>query len=281
VRCRARSPAKEDKTSMNHHAHLALGLCLAAFACGPTQGPGTTTPADATGSSTTGGAAAETGAEGTTAATAEGTGSGQAAPTATPSAPITEGSPTPADGATTFFVYDAFLSPLQEGGEESERPKALRGLASTEPSVERAKRGSRGYGQVRFARDLSKAIVELQIEGVRSEDIVMFHIHCGPPGVLGPIIVDFGEVADLAEAFADGQHVLEIRNENVKVAESPKTLKPHLPEGCPIDKGLPTQAKTIGGLEHLARKGVLYFNLHTKAHTYYGEMRGQLYLREQ
>ncbi len=29
--------------------------------------------------------------------------------------------------------------------------------------------------------------------------------------------------------------------------------------------------------EALARKGVLYFNLHTKAHTFYGEMRGQIY----
>jgi CHRD domain len=30
-------------------------------------------------------------------------------------------------------------------------------------------------------------------------------------------------------------------------------------------------------MEHLARRGLLYFNLHTKAHTSYGEMRGQLY----
>lgn len=28
-------------------------------------------------------------------------------------------------------------------------------------------------------------------------------------------------------------------------------------------------------MESLARRGLLYFNLHTKAHTYYGEMRGQ------
>ena len=29
-------------------------------------------------------------------------------------------------------------------------------------------------------------------------------------------------------------------------------------------------------MEYLARKGVLYFNLHTNAHTFYGEMRGQI-----
>jgi hypothetical protein len=34
---------------------------------------------------------------------------------------------------------------------------------------------------------------------------------------------------------------------------------------------------TISSLEYLARKGVLYFNLHTKANTFYGEVRGQIY----
>jgi hypothetical protein len=57
----------------------------------------------------------------------------------------------------------------------------------------------------------------------------------------------------------------------------PHGLKPSLPESCPAELGFLTQTKTIAGLEYLARKGVLYFNLHTKAHTYYGEMRGQIY----
>ena len=54
-------------------------------------------------------------------------------------------------------------------------------------------------------------------------------------------------------------------------------MAPGLPEACPIGSGLPGQVKTIGGMEHIAREGLLYFNLHTKAHTYYGEMRGQIY----
>ena len=33
----------------------------------------------------------------------------------------------------------------------------------------------------------------------------------------------------------------------------------------------------MAALDHLARTGVLYFNLHTKANTFYGEMRGQIY----
>jgi hypothetical protein len=33
---------------------------------------------------------------------------------------------------------------------------------------------------------------------------------------------------------------------------------------------------TISALEYLARKGVLYFNLHTRANTSYGEVRAQI-----
>jgi hypothetical protein len=184
----------------------------------------------------------------------------------------------PALGATTFFVYEAFMSPAQEGGEESETPKALqKSLGSTAPSVPRDQRKSRGWGQLRFARDLSKAYVDVEIQGVNPADIVMFHIHCGPPGVLGPIIVDLGEFGSFTKTVVEGKMSVELTNKNITFIKDMHGLKPALPEGCPIQLGLPTQAKTIGGLEYLARKGVLYFNLHTKAHTYYGEMRGQLY----
>ena len=44
-----------------------------------------------------------------------------------------------------------------------------------------------------------------------------------------------------------------------------------------FEAGWPTQTKTLVGMEYLARKGLFYFNLHTHAHTYYGEVRGQLY----
>jgi hypothetical protein len=121
----------------------------------------------------------------------------------------------PAEGATTFVTYEAFLSPAQEPGEESETPRPLqKSLGATAPSIPRAERKSRGWGQLRFSRDMSKDM----------------------PG-----------------------------------------LKPSLPESCPVEPGMPFQTRTLAGLERLAGKGVLYFNLHTKAHTYYGEMRGQLY----
>lgn len=184
----------------------------------------------------------------------------------------------PSLGATTFTVYEAWLSPAQEPGEETEVPKPLeKSLGSTAPSVPRESRKSRGHGQLRFARDLSKAYVEVEIQGVNPADIVMFHIHCGPPGVLGPIIVDFGESGSPAKKFVDGRFSVELTNKNVVFVKDMPGLKPSLPEGCPSELGLPGQTKTLAGLEYLAKKGVLYFNLHTKAHTYYGEMRGQLY----
>ncbi|MBN1205384.1 MAG: CHRD domain-containing protein [Myxococcaceae bacterium] len=185
----------------------------------------------------------------------------------------------PALGTKTFTVFEAYLSPAQEPGEESETPKALeKSLGATAPSVPRESRKSRGYGQIRFTKDLSKAYVDVEIQGVNPADILMFHIHCGPPGVLGPIIVDFGQSENPAKKLAEGRFSVELTNKNVVfVKDMPKGLKPRLPEGCPADQGFLSQSKTIAGLEYLARKGVLYFNLHTKAHTYYGEMRGQIY----
>lgn len=188
----------------------------------------------------------------------------------------------PAEGATTFVAYEAFLSPAQEPGEESEVPKPLeKSLGATAPSTPRATRKSRGWGQVRFTRDMSKAFVDVQITGVNPEDILMFHIHCGPTDALGPVIVDFGESGSPGKKFKDGKFTVELTNANVKFVKDMPGLKPSLPESCPVEPGMPFQTRTLAGLERLASKGVLYFNLHTKAHTYYGEMRGQLYRAQQ
>ena len=191
----------------------------------------------------------------------------------------------PAAGKTTFTVYEAYMSPTQQPGEETDAPKGLQkafGLESTGASVPREQRKSMGYGQLRFTRDLSRAYVDVKITGVRPEDILMFHIHCGPPGVLGPIVVDLGEFGTLSKKLADGTMSVELANKNITyVKDMPQGLKPALPEGCPVEIGFPGQVKTIAGVEALAKKGVLYFNLHTKAHTFYGEVRGQIYPAQQ
>jgi len=188
----------------------------------------------------------------------------------------------PSQGATTFTLYEGWMSPSQQPGDESDAPKALAkatGLQSTEPSVPRAERKSRGWGQLRFAHDLTKVYVEVEIKNVKPDDILMFHVHCGPPGVLGPIIVDFGSLGSLPKMLANGKLSVELTNKDIVFVKSmPHGLKPALPESCPAELGfLPTQASTVSALEYLARKGVLYFNLHTKANTFYGEMRGQIY----
>jgi len=187
----------------------------------------------------------------------------------------------PASGATTFTIYEGFMSPAQQPGEETDAPKALAkatGLQSSAPSVPREQRKSRGWGQLRFSRDLTRAYVDVEIKDVNPADILMFHVHCGPPGVLGPIIVDFGELGSLPKLLASGKLSVELSNKNITyVKQMPQGLKPALPESCPAELGFPTQAMTISALEYLARKGVLYFNLHTKANTFYGEMRGQIY----
>lgn len=195
----------------------------------------------------------------------------------------------PALGATTFNVYEAFLSPQQEPAEEDEAPKGIK-PESTPPFTPREARKSRGHGQIRFARDMSKAYVDVQIAGVNPADILMFHIHCGPPGFLGPILVDLGALGDLKKAAAEGTFTAEITNKNINMVKMyPSVGKFSLPEACPVDAGLPfspdelikkqpigAQVRTLAAMEYLARKGVLYFNLHTKSHTFYGEMRGQL-----
>jgi hypothetical protein len=185
----------------------------------------------------------------------------------------------PSLGATTYTVYEAWMSPAQQPGEESEVPKPLeKSLGATAPSTPREQRKSRGYGQLRFSKDLTRAYVDVEIQGVNAADILMFHIHCGPPGVLGPIVVNFGETESPAKQLANGKMTLELSNKNIVFIKDMKGMKSGLPESCPAELGfLPTQTKTLAGLEYLARKGVLYFNLHTKAHTYYGEMRGQIY----
>jgi|SRR5579871_2413086 len=187
----------------------------------------------------------------------------------------------PGQGASSYYTYESFMSPSQQPGDEADAPKAIAkatGLQSTEPSVPRSQRKSRGWGQIRFAKDLTRAYVDVEIANINPNDILMFHIHCGPPGVLGPIIVDFGKFGSLPKTLAGGKLTVELTNDDlVYVKDMPKGMKPALPESCPVEIGWPTQGKTIAALDYLARKGVLYFNLHTKANTFYGEIRGQIY----
>lgn len=186
----------------------------------------------------------------------------------------------PALGTRLFTEYEAFLSTEQEP-EEPEGSTAL------------------GYGNLRFAKDLSFGEINVQVDNLEPGDIVGFHLHCGPPGFLGPIVINFGEYGEFSETFADGQFSARVTNENITFVETvdqaPSSLSPELPppptgvpeipdgpptlpEGCPVALGLATQqVNTVAGVEALARAGVLYFNVHTADHEFFGEVRGQVY----
>lgn len=190
-------------------------------------------------------------------------------------------------GKEVGLSFEAFLSPMQEPAEESETPKTTPSqFKSTAPSQTRAEReaaGHRAHGVLRFSKDLSRAWVDVKVEGVNPADINMFHIHCGEPGVLGPILVDLSTVADLQKELADGVFSGEIRNEHILTAPAHGHggLVAEFTSGCLIpsltlDGGVPPKISTIGGVADIAAEGDLYFNLHTKGQTFYGDMRGQI-----
>jgi hypothetical protein len=183
----------------------------------------------------------------------------------------------PARSKEIGLVFESYLSPWQEGDEEENTPSSTPSqFRSTAPSQSRAQReaaGHRGHGQLRFTNDLSRAYVDVRVEGVDLSSVTMFHIHCGRPGILGPIVVDFSQATNIKDNLADGAFSVELTNEHiVKTAESGKGLVGIATMGCVI----PSKTSTIAGLAQLAAQGELYFNLHTAGQTYFGDMRGQL-----
>jgi CHRD domain len=173
----------------------------------------------------------------------------------------------PSFGDQTFNEYEGYLHPAQEA----------------DPDL---KVDSRGYGRLKFPRNLSTGQVNVEVTGIDPTQITAFHIHCGAPGVLGPIVVDFAQFGDLKSTLKTGKFSATVVNKGLTfVKQAPLPPKPGsgaltlpLPEGCPSDINFPVQqVQTIAGLEALARKGALYFNLHTKGHEFYGELRGQIY----
>ncbi|HEX8128819.1 MAG TPA: CHRD domain-containing protein, partial [Pyrinomonadaceae bacterium] len=175
-------------------------------------------------------------------------------------------------------VYEAFLSPHQEPGEEEDTPAGTpKQFKSTAPSVPRSERTGRAHGVLRFTNDLSKVYVEVRVENINPKDVNMFHIHCGKPDLLGPILLDFAVTGDIQKNLADGVFSAELTDADiVKTAQSGHGVTGAFLIGCPVVPGLKDKVKTIAGMEHIARQGELYFNLHTYGQTYYGYMRGMV-----
>lgn len=186
----------------------------------------------------------------------------------------------PQAGFEIGWMYEAYLSPQQEADEETDVPDlAPDAFRSTAPSTPREERAGRGHGVVAFSRDMSRAYVHLALSGIDPDEIVMAHLHCGKPGQLGPIIVDFGTTGDVSEYFADGRLDYEIVNADLeRVIDSGEGIVGAFTAGCPIIPARPDdRVRTIAGMAAVAREGDLYFNVHTAGQTFYGDIRGQLY----
>ena len=186
----------------------------------------------------------------------------------------------PKRGSEIGTVVEAFLSPHQEPGEEKDTPSLVpSAFRSTAPSKLRADRTSRGHGRVRFTRDMSRAYVELAVENVNPDDVMMLHIHCGKPDILGPIIADFSHLGDLKKFRTNDLYKFEVTNSLIEatVAGGHGVIG-LITAGCPIYPSNPVlgKVKTVAGMEYIARLGELYFNVHTKGQMFYGDIRGQL-----
>ena len=187
----------------------------------------------------------------------------------------------PRAGSDIGFVYEAFLSPHQEGGEEEETPDFIpKAFHSSLPSVARKDRKSHGHSIISFTKDLSRAYVYLAVSNLDVENMNMLHIHCGRPGQLGPILVDFALIGNIQNYLSDGVMKIEVKNEDiVATANHGEGLIGAITAGCPIFPAITNdKVKTIAGMEYIARQGDLYFNIHTKAQTFFGDIRGQFYL---
>lgn len=212
------------------------------------------------------------------------------APAATPPAAATTATETELDtsrGKDVGLVYEAHMSPMQESDEEENTPKATPAkFRSTTPSQSRAAReaaGHRGHGRLRFSKDFSRVFIDVRVDGIKADTINMFHIHCGKPGILGPILLDFALATNVQEDLADGVFTVEIKNEHI-VATSGHAhgIVGAFTMGCVIPSPSlgslkPSKVSTVAGMAQLARDGELYFNLHTTGQTYFGDIRGQIH----
>jgi hypothetical protein len=188
----------------------------------------------------------------------------------------------PGGGDEIGTVVEAYLSPHQEPGEEKDTPRLVPQQFRSKPtdrSLLRADRKGFGHGRVSFTKDLSRAYVEVAVGNINANDVEMFHIHCGRPDILGPVLINFGQFDDLKTKLAGGHYTFEVTDKSIEATvEHGHGLTGVLLAGCPIIPSNPIlgKVKTVAGMEYIARLGELYFNMHTKGHMFYGDVRGQL-----
>lgn len=187
---------------------------------------------------------------------------------------------------SNFFEYEAFCCPQQEPDDEINTPKlaaVASGFVSNGNSVPRELRKARAYSSLKFRKDLSKCYVYIKIKNVKSSDIKRMHIHVGAPNVLGPIIVKFEALIDIAEELADGSMRITLTNKDIirfTMGESSEKFPCCGPCDPVTVNGSLLESSTVAALDYLARNGLLYINFHTDAESFFGLMRGQYYAKD-
>jgi hypothetical protein len=166
---------------------------------------------------------------------------------------------TPSVGPSTNYV--GYPSPAQEPGPAN----------GTEASA---------IGTISFDPYLTQAQINFYLTGLDPAEITAFHLHCGLPGQLGPIVINFNQFGAFNTSFVDGVFSVTVTDADVREANWPPT-KTGIPPACEKNAIGPAPATTLAGIDALARVGQLYFNVHTgkgKDRTFvFGLIRGQVY----
>jgi hypothetical protein len=163
--------------------------------------------------------------------------------------------------SATVIVLAIALVGASGGGLETSFQAELSG-AQEVPAVDT---GFSGKIRLRFDPDLGTLDFDVKLSPPVN-DILAGHLHCGPAGTNGPVVVDllgqFGEF----EVLGGGRLALSgtIESDNV----SPTTPG----AVCPID------VNNVASLLHAIREGVLYVNFHSNIFQG-GETRGQIFTR--
>jgi hypothetical protein len=166
---------------------------------------------------------------------------------------------TPSVGPPTNYV--AYPSPQQEPGP---------------PSTSTAK----AIATIQFDPYLTQAQINFYLTNLDPADIAAFHLHCGLPGQLGPIVINFNQFGAFTTSFVNDVFSVTVTDADVREANwPPNRMGP--PPACDKNAIGPAPATTIAGIDALARIGQLYFNVHTgskrDATFVFGLIRGQVY----
>jgi len=163
--------------------------------------------------------------------------------------------------SATVIVLAIALVAASGGGLETSFEAALSG-AQEVPAV-----ATDLSGKIRLRFDPALGALDFDVKlSPPANPILAGHLHCGPAGTNGPVVVDLLDQFGPFEVFGGGRLRLSGTITNVNVS-------PTTPGAvCPID------VNNVASLLHALREGVLYVNFHSDVFPG-GETRGQILTR--